>query len=49
MGDQTSAEEGKGNESSLRADIKQRLKKQVGGNQAGLGLEHVRQWELGVR
>ena len=48
MGDWTLAEEGKGNESSLGADIKYRLKEQVGGNQAGLGLEHVRQWELRV-
>lgn len=48
MGDRTSAEQGKGNESSLRADVKQRLKEQVGENQADLGLEHVRQWELGV-
>ena len=43
MGDRTSTEKGGGNKSSFRADIKQRFKERVGGNQAGLGLVYVRQ------
>lgn len=48
MGDQTWTEKGGGNERSLRADTKQRFEERVGGNQAGLELEYVREWELGV-